>query len=131
MLFDKTQVSMNQILNHDFLKQALEERLNKNTEETVNLKINNKKDIFNKAATLRSQSVAKQIKNFDYMQHMEEMRLLKAHHNTISFSEIEKHQFKNKKELSLPPIGYAPNAESNYADHSIKNLNRKGSTLDS
>ena len=36
---------------------------------------------------------------------MEDMKLLKAHHNTISFSEIEKHQFKHKRELSLPPIG--------------------------
>lgn len=35
---------------------------------------------------------------------MEDMRLLKANHNAISFAEIEKHQFRHKKELSLPPI---------------------------
>lgn len=54
MFFDSTQVSMNQILNHDYLKQALEDRLNKNTQEVVDQKIKSKKEIFNKAATLRS-----------------------------------------------------------------------------
>jgi hypothetical protein len=35
---------------------------------------------------------------------MDEMRALKAHHNTVSFAEIEKNEFRHKKELSLPPI---------------------------
>ncbi len=57
---------------------------------------------------------------------MEEMRILKAHHNTISFSEIEKHQFKHKKELSLPPIGN-PNSTDISAKHQIK----KGTSMES
>ena len=32
------------------------------------------------------------------------MRALKANHNTVSFAEIEKNEFRHKKELSLPPI---------------------------
>lgn len=35
---------------------------------------------------------------------MDEMRALKANHNTVSFAEIEKNEFRQKKELSLPPI---------------------------
>lgn len=35
---------------------------------------------------------------------MDEMRVLKANHNTVSFAEIERNEFRHKKELSLPPI---------------------------
>ena len=53
---------MQQILNHDYLKQALEERLGKNTQDAINIKESkNKEKILNKAATLRSKSVLKQI----------------------------------------------------------------------
>jgi hypothetical protein len=30
---------------------------------------------------------------------MDEMRTLKAHHNSVSFADIEKNEFKNRKEL--------------------------------
>ena len=57
---------MQQILNHDYLKQALEERLGKNTQDALTMKQSKNKDILNKAATLRSKSVLKQIQNKDY-----------------------------------------------------------------
>jgi hypothetical protein len=66
MYFDSTQASMQQILNHDYLKQALEDRLGKNTLEAINMKQSKNKEILNKAATLRSKSVLKQIQNKDY-----------------------------------------------------------------
>jgi hypothetical protein len=61
MYFDSTQVNMQQILNHDYLKQALEDRLGKNTQDALNMKQSKNKEILNKAATLRSKSVLKQI----------------------------------------------------------------------
>jgi hypothetical protein len=82
---------MQQILNHDYLKQALEDRLGKNTQDALNMKQSKNKEILNKAATLRSKSVLKQIQNKDYEEYMEDMKLHKANNNTISFAEIEKH----------------------------------------
>jgi len=38
MFFDSTQVNMQQILNHDYLKQALEDRLGKNTQDALDMK---------------------------------------------------------------------------------------------
>jgi hypothetical protein len=64
----------------------------------------------------------KNIQNKDYEQHVEDMRQLKAHHNSISFAEIEKHQFRHKKELSLPPISNGLKNESTLGSP------RKGST---
>ena len=92
-------VNMSQIINHDYLKQAMEEKVNKNAQEMINIKVNKKTPVMNKAATLRSKSVARYIKKFDFEQHMEEMRTLKAHHNSVSFADIEKNEFKNRKEL--------------------------------
>jgi hypothetical protein len=127
MYFDSTQVNMQQILNHDYLKQALEDRLGKNTQDALNMKQSKNKDILNKAATLRSKSVLKQIKNKDYEEYMEDMKLHKANNNTISFAEIEKHQFKHKKELSLPPI---MNGMSNQNQSSVQGSPRKGIVLE-
>jgi hypothetical protein len=60
MFFDSTQVNMQQILNHDYLKQALEDRLGKNTQDALDIKqIKSKENALNKAATLRSKSVLK------------------------------------------------------------------------
>jgi hypothetical protein len=58
---------------------------------------------------------------------MEDMKLHKANNNTISFAEIEKHQFKHKKELSLPPI---MNGMSNQNHSSVQGSPRKGSVLE-
>ena len=46
------------------------------------------------------------------------MRLLKANHNTVSFAEIERNEFRHKKELSLPPITQV-----------VRDLNLNGSPL--
>jgi hypothetical protein len=35
---------------------------------------------------------------------MDEMRALKANHNTVSFADMERNEFRHKKEISLPPI---------------------------
>ena len=91
------------------------------------MKQSKNKDILNKAATLRSKSVLKQIQNKDYEEYMEDMKLHKANNNTISFAEIEKHQFKHKKELSLPPI---MNGMSNQNHSSVNGSPRKGIVLE-
>ena len=52
-----------------------------------------------KAVTLRSKSVARTLKKYEYDQQIEDMKLLKANQNTMSFTDIEKSHYKFKKEL--------------------------------
>jgi hypothetical protein len=66
MYFDSSMVNMSQIINHDYLKQAMEDKVNKNAQEMINIKNYKKTPVMNKAATLRSKSVAKHIKMFDF-----------------------------------------------------------------
>ena len=66
MYFDGSMVNMSQIINHDYLKQAMEEKVNKNAQEMINIKVSKKTPVMNKAATLRSKSVARHMKKFDF-----------------------------------------------------------------
>lgn len=101
---------MTSLLRHDYLKTALEERLNRNAEEIVFTRALPAKENITKASELRSQSVARSIKKSDYESQIEHLKLQKAHHGTLSFAEIEKSHFKYRKELSLPPISHSPSA---------------------
>lgn len=58
--------SMSSLIRHDYLKSAMEERLNRNTEEIVLTRALPPKDNITKAFELRSQSVAHSIKKSDY-----------------------------------------------------------------
>ena len=100
--------SISQIISHDYLKNALEDRINRNALESVALKISHPKDIMTKAEKLRSKSVARVLKKYEYEQQIEDMKIKKASANDVSFSEIERNHFKFKKELSLPPITGTP-----------------------
>lgn len=41
----------------------------------------------------------------DHAAALEQIKMKKAHNNSISFSEIEKNNFRFMKDLSLPPLG--------------------------
>ena len=79
----------------------MEEKVNKNAQEMINIKFNKKTPVINKAATLRSKSATRHMKKFNLEQHMEEMRTLKAHHNSVSFADIEKNQIKSRSSSCL------------------------------
>jgi len=106
-------------MSHDYLKIALEERANKNALDAVISKMSHNKDNLTKAEKLRSKSVARVLKKYEYDEQIEGMKRKKASLNEISFSEIEKSAFKFKKELSLPPIGNSPTTSRHLAVPSI------------
>lgn len=43
---------------------------------------------------------------FDHATALEQIKMKKAHNNSISFSDIEKNNFRFMKDLSLPPLGH-------------------------
>lgn len=53
-------------MSHDYLKIALEERANKNALDAVISKMSHNKDNLTKAEKLRSKSVAKVLKKYEY-----------------------------------------------------------------
>jgi hypothetical protein len=111
--------SISQIMSHDYLKSALEERVNRNALDAVVSKLTHNKDNLTKAEKLRSKSVARVLKKYEYDEQIEGMKRKKASQNDISFSQIEKSAFKFKKELSLPPIGNSPGSSRHLAVPSI------------
>ena len=115
--------SISNIISHDYLKSALEERVNKNMIDSLAQKLSQPRENLTKAEKLRSKSVARVLKKYEYEQHIEDLKKKKASQNDISFSEIEKNHFKFKKELSLPPI--AGNQPSSVASSSIINGGKK------
>ena len=111
---------MTSLLRHDYLKTALEERLNRNAEEIVLTRALPAKENITKASELRSQSVARSIKKSDYESQIEHLKLQKAHQGTLSFSEIEKNLFKYRKELSLPPISHSPSGSKSFQPSEVQ-----------
>jgi hypothetical protein len=69
---------MSSLIRHDYLKTALEERLNRNTEEIMLTRALPVKENITKASELRSQSVANSIKKSDYDSQIEQLKLQKA-----------------------------------------------------
>lgn len=67
---------------------------------------------------------------FDHEMQLEQIKLKKAHNNSISFSDIEKNNFRFMKDLSLPPIGHEGKALSVADSHATSTRNANQEVLD-